>query len=159
MAICLPIDSLTKARYYTHYNHYFPILPELRSFAMTYDSCPLLFWTIMALAAKHSENHSHLYLQLKELVPHLATDVDKFASQSLAVVQALLILCWWPFPSGAAIANPSWLYCGLAVHRALQSGLHRPLNYSDFYFQGILDNESSVTRQRTWLACFIVNQK
>jgi hypothetical protein len=114
---------------------------------------------MIALGAKGSTQHANLYPSLSQSVPHLASDIGTYIVQPLATVQALLILCWWPFPFQASITNPSWAYCGLATHLALQFGFHRPYNCSDFVYQAVLDTESLIERQKTWLACFITNQK
>ena len=150
---------LNPLRYYMHYQDRLPILPDLSSFAKSYVSCPFLFWTVIAVASKHSQQHSHLYSNLVKPVQSLAADINAAAGQSLATIQALLILCWWPFPFRATINDPSWTYCGLAIHKALQIGLHRPLHCSDFEYQAEHDSKDLTVRQKTWLACFVTNQE
>jgi hypothetical protein len=145
-------------RYYSHYHPLFPILPDIASFAKTYDKCLLLFWTIMAIGSKRSPSSLNLYLPLSVSVPRLAADLNTTASQSLETIQALLILCWWPFPFQATINDPSWTYCGLATHRALQFGIHRGRNHSDFVYNSKIDDATSFVYQKTWLGCYITNQ-
>lgn len=112
----------------------------------------------MAIGSKYSTSSSNIYLSLSVSVPRLAGDLNAAASQSLETTQALLLLCWWPFPFQATINDPSWTYCGLATHRALQFGIHRGQNHSDFFYHGNTDVAVSVVHQKTWLGCYITNQ-
>lgn len=145
-------------RYYSEYHHHFPILSDITTFSKSYDCCPLLFWTIIAIASKYSPRFSTLYLPLSSLVPRLVVDINIPANRSLNTIQALLLLCWWPFPFQATINDPSWTYCGLACHRALQIGIHRALYHSDFFYDGKLEQNAITERHRTWLGCYITNQ-
>lgn len=74
-------------------------------------------------------------------------------------VQALLLLSWWPLSLDASVLNPSWAYCGLATHTALQFGLHRSQYPGDWVYKYGPDESARAAMRRTWLACFIVNQK
>jgi Fungal specific transcription factor domain len=124
-----------------------------------YNCCPLLFWTIIAIASKESREYSYLYLTLMDPVRRLANDIHSVASKSVPFIQALLLLCTWPFPYTAKILDRSWSYCGTATHIALELGLHRPRHISDFVWNVTVEEETLLTRRITWLACFIVNHK
>jgi hypothetical protein len=114
---------------------------------------------MIALGAKGSKQHANLYIALSQSVSNLAGNIGAHIAHPLQTVQALLILCWWPFTFRASVTNPSWVYCGLATHLGLQFGLHRSNNFSDFVYDTVLDSESFIVRQKTWLGCFITNQK
>ena len=111
----------------------------------------------MALASKNHKKHTYLYLHLRDPIKRLAADHTTAASRSIFFVQALLLLCVWPFPFSAINEEPSWLYCGLAVHMAMLLGLHRPQH--PFRLLSAADAEVGdlAERTRTWLACFTVN--
>ncbi|PMD45865.1 hypothetical protein L207DRAFT_562926 [Hyaloscypha variabilis F] len=145
-------------RYWAEYHPIFPILPDLASFATQYNSCELLFWTIVAISSRYSAQYAHLYLQLKIPLQRLATDISKVSNEPLSVVQALLLICWWPYPFAATKEEPSWTYCGLATHFALQHGMHRPHNISDFHYQKTMKQDELILWRKTWLGCFITNQ-
>lgn len=149
---------LTACRYYTHYHVHFPLLPELPVFLKSYASFDVLFWTVIAIGCTRSSKHSDLYLRLKNPVERLLTDINHPASHSFPQIQALLLICCWPFPFGPIDTDPSWTYCGLATHYALRLGLHRPAHATDFKYDVVYDQETMIIRQRTWIACFIINQ-
>lgn len=112
----------------------------------------------MAIASKTSEKHLDLYNQLEGPIKRLAEKHTAPTSRSIYFVQALLLLCVWPFPFKQVIDDPSWLYCGLATHMATLLGLHRPQHIVRLL--SALDAEIGdfVERSRTWIACFIVDQ-
>jgi hypothetical protein len=154
------MDSLlTYSRYYSHYHKQFPLIPECAIFQDRCDSCPLLFSTIMTIAAKESLQHGHLYPTVASAVEGLASTVSPPSRQSLYQIQALLLLCYWPLPFGASINDYSWSYCGLAINYAFLQGLHRPSNLSDFAYDATYDQTTVNERRKTWLACFIVSHR
>jgi hypothetical protein len=124
----------------------------------SYNTCPLLFWIVMAIASKASRKYADLYLQLRHLIERLVADHANPASRSTYFVQALLLLCIWPFPFSAVNEEPSWLYCSLAIHMAMLLGLHRPQH--PFRLLNAADAEVGdlAVQTRTWIACFVVNQ-
>ncbi|KXS99054.1 hypothetical protein AC578_6964 [Pseudocercospora eumusae] len=145
-------------KFYAHYHDRFPILADRETMARSYNDCPLLFWVIMAIVSQRIPEYTNLHTQLIAPVQRLATDVSASLHHPLMTVQALLLLCWWPLTLESNFNNPSWSYCGLATHTALQFGFHRPQYPSDFRYRDTLSREAFEARLRTWLACFIVNQ-
>ncbi len=145
--------------YYDYYHPQLPILVDAPHFIESYASCRLLLWTVIAIASRRSPNHSHLYLKLSKPVHALAISGNYSDTESLPMIQALIILIWWPFPFRTTSQDPSWTYCALATHGALRIGLHRPHHYSDFFYQMKLGSEDLILVQKTWIACFITNQE
>lgn len=150
--------TLTMNRYYSHYHVLLPILPDLHVFLESHASSDLLFWTVIAIASRGMSEHAELYERLTDPVKRLATDLGKATKYSFPSVQAHLLICCWPFPFGAISSDPSWTYCGLATHYALRLGLHRPRHTADFRYSIPFDQETLVLREKTWFACFIINQ-
>lgn len=147
-----------KLRYYSSYHAQFPLLQGPVQLLESYNACPCLFWMVVALACKDHEKYAHLYLQLRSPIKRLAADHTVAASRSIFFVQALLLLCVWPFPFGAINEDPSWLYCGLAIHMAMLLGLHRPQHPFRLLHAADAEVGDLAMRTRTWLACFTVNQ-
>jgi Fungal specific transcription factor domain len=154
----LGLQELTSQRYYSHHHVQFPLLQSPVEILESYRPCPILFWIVMALALKGHEKYAHLYPQLRDPIKRLAADFTTPASRSTSFIHALLLLCIWPFPFSAVNEDPSWLYCGLAIHMAMLLGLHRP--QPPFKLLNAADAEVGdlTVRTRTWLACFIVHQ-
>ena len=112
----------------------------------------------MAIASFDQENHSSIYVSLVDPVRRLAADLYGPQSRSLKTMQALLLLCVWPFPFQQTINDPSPMYCSLATHIGYQLGLHRPHHRGDFDESATLPIVSTTVEMKTWYGCFIVNQ-
>jgi transcriptional regulatory protein LEU3 len=79
---------------------------------------------------------------------------------TLGVVQSLILICTWPFPTSSSSTDPSYMLAGLIVQLGLQMGLHRPKSPEDFNkFRLNLDNVAVADRTRTWIASNIVVQR
>lgn len=121
-------------------------------------SCPLLFWAVVAVAARLQEKHRPLYLSLPWPIRRLAMEQSITVLPTVPVIQGLLLLCLWPLPYGAMIDDPGAVYSGIATQKAMQIGLHRPQRPSDFIWGLKPEPDVVGTRERTWGVCFIVNK-
>lgn len=145
-------------RYFTCYHPSFPILPEQHEFLAEYDQNRLLLWTVLAIASKGRDDVPDVYQSLVEPVRRLASDIYAPQSRSLKTMQALLLLCVWPFPHQQTINDPSPMYCSLATNIGHQLGLHRPLHKSDYDERATGPSVCSLSERKTWIGCFIANQ-
>lgn len=118
-----------------------------------YERCVLLFWVICAVASC-PDSSSGLQAHIQAMIGQIATT----SPRSIEVVQALLIMCMWPFPFYSTLGDPSFLYCGLATRIGLQIGLHRPELSHEFSSRSQVLGVSGEVRRTTWMACYIVNQ-
>lgn len=146
-------------RYYTYYHPLFPIAPELPHLLERYLSQLPLFWTMIAIASKTSKEHLSIYLGLSGAIPKLVEQILHCNGKELWMIQALLLLCCWPFPFGPKTADPSLSYSGLATNFALEMGIHRYKFPSDFKYDEPYDEDTAFMQKKMWLACFIVNQQ
>lgn len=118
-----------------------------------FETCPLLFWVICAVASSTAT-----MLELQPGIQAMVSQIMVNPPRSVEVVQALLILCMWPFPFYSTLSDPSFLYCGIATQIGLQIGLHRPSMSQEFSSRReVLEVDDNV-RRTTWMACFVVNQ-
>jgi hypothetical protein len=118
-----------------------------------FAKCPLLFWVICAIPSSTTT-----MLELQPGIQAMVSQIMVSPPRSVEVVQALLILCMWPFPFYSTLSEPSFLYCGIATQIALQIGLHRPSMAQEFSSRKeVLEVDDNV-RRTTWMACFVVNQ-
>ena len=141
-------------RYYADYHSHFPILPEFDDFVLEYDQNKLLLWTILAITTK---GQPETYSSLVDPVRKLAADLYQPQSRSLKTMQALLLLCAWPFPFQRTHQDPSPMYCSLATNIGYQLGLHRPWCKGDFEVDTQEFVTASAIEMKTWYGCFDVN--
>jgi len=119
----------------------------------------LLLWTILTLASSHGADNSATYFSLVDPVRRLAADIYGQQSRSFKTMQALLLLCVWPFPFQQTINDPSPMYASLATSIGYQLGLHRPRYRGDFDEHTTMPVQSTSVEMTTWCGCFIVNHK
>ena len=117
------------------------------------SKCPLLFWTIIITASRHSTSYSYLYDSLRAGYEDLLAKNMIKVIRSVAQLHAILILVMWPLPYPGPMNDPSWGYCGLALNAALQMGMHRPGFHREYGFPD-LTQEQVQLRTVTWMMAF-----
>lgn len=124
------------------------------------ESSPLLFWCIMAVAARRSPDNPTLLSKLSQPVTDLLWKAIRSVPHSLALVQSILLICTWPFPTSSSATDPSYVLMHTAVSASIQIGLHRPQHQQDFAKYRVRLTEKEVAiRVRIWTACNIVAQR
>lgn len=131
-----------------HQYYHLPILDTRTSIGSMQKNTPLLFWTIIAVSCRFHPNYCHMLPLLRDPYQVLLGRALTTSPMSLCTVQALLVLCHWPFPCEKQPQDPSWNYCGTAINAALYLGLNSPKYHISSQEQNI--------RSRTWLACFYI---
>lgn len=158
---CFPpnIDITTDGcSFFEVYHPRLPILADSSELMQGSGPCDLLLWTILSVASTSLAQYSTYRQILQPHVQRMASEIYSLHDQPLQSVQALVLLCWWPFSSGATRDDPVWTYSGLAVQLALQHGFHRPEHRKDFIYAAINDEIHKIMLQRAWVGCILVNQ-
>ena len=125
-----------------------------------YKASPLLFWVIIAVAARHYDADPTLLNSLNGPVSRLLWSTLQGIPQSYFVVKALCIMCTWPMPISSTSSDPTFMLSGVMMNIAMQIGLHRPSHAQDFTkFKVELREEELKDRVRTWAACNAVAQR
>ncbi|KAI9823696.1 MAG: hypothetical protein M1826_007665 [Phylliscum demangeonii] len=147
------------SRFFRCYHPLLPLLDPSRRPDDYYASCRLLFWTVISIAARRFPHDADLFAALARAVPPLIWSTMAEIPQSHHVVQALCLLCSWPFPVASTSADPTFMLTGLMMNVAMQIGLHRP-SYAQHFarFHVRLRDEDIKDRVKTWAACNIVAQ-
>ena len=144
--------------FFTYYHPFLPILEPDKSPETYYETSPLLFWTIIAVAARR-----HPYTPIRSLagpVTRLLWATVADVPQSYHVAKSLCLLCTWPLPISSTSADPTLMISGLMMQIAMQIGLHRPSHAQDFSkFKVELREEELRDRVKTWAACNVVAQR
>lgn len=118
---------------------------------------PLLFWTIIVIASSKHPLHGNHFCSLQVPFHRLLSEHLTRSIRSIWTIQALLLLCLWPFPVANQLDDPSWEFCGIAVAAALKMGLDEcPVPWGE----SIRPTPVELTwRLKTWLGCFLVSTK
>jgi len=153
--------------FFQNFHPFFAILDPCKSPEDYYENSQLLFWTIIGIAARRYGKDANLLTTLSRVVPKHAWETISDPLPVLHDIQALLILCMWPFPTTHLWSSHQHLTFGnFCTNSAMQMGLHRPEHASDFtkkkaQINLIFPVDTAIerqVRQRTWAACNIVAQ-
>ena len=159
----IPLGSLKliiRYSFFTCYHPFFPLLDSEKSADEYYQTWPLLFWTIVAVAARHDPYQPDLIRSISQPLSNLLWATLADVPQSYHVVKALCVLCTWPLPINSTSKDPTFMICGLMMQIAMQIGLHRPSHAQDFSkFRIDLREEELKDRVKTWAACNCVAQR
>jgi transcriptional regulatory protein LEU3 len=80
--------------------------------------------------------------------------------RSKSVVQSLILLCTWPFPTSSSTPDVSYMWVGTMMQISIQMGLNRPINPQDLTkFRIKLNDKEVAERVRTWAAYNVVAQR
>lgn len=146
-------------RFWLHYHPFLPLLDPSRSPEFYYELSPLLFWVVVAIAARRYEADTTLLTGLAPSLSDLVWSTVKGVPQNYHVVKALCLLCTWPLPTKSTSTDATFMLAGLMTSIALQTGLHRPSHVQEFSRIRVeLRDEDVQDRLKTWMACNIVLQ-
>ncbi|PVI02549.1 hypothetical protein DM02DRAFT_653369 [Periconia macrospinosa] len=112
--------------YFAHYHPLFPILPINTIPDAVYKACPFLFWTIISTAARHDNSDFTLLPSLLPALKDLLWSTVAIVPHTLPALQAMAILCVWPFPESSMPIDNTFLLAGILKSAAMHAGLHRP---------------------------------
>lgn len=153
-------DRLPRHSFFTCYHEFLPILDPAKSPDDYFSMAPLLFWTVVSVAARRYESEATLLTSLANPLSRLVWSTLSGVPQSYHVVKALCILCTWPLPVSSTSSEPTFMLSGIMMQIAMQIGLHRPSYAQDFTkFRVELREEELKDRVKTWAACNLVAQR
>ncbi|KIW25866.1 uncharacterized protein PV07_09002 [Cladophialophora immunda] len=140
-------------RYFARYHQHLPFKMTDLSADAIYASSPLLFWVVCTITSPS------LQPTLAPIVKSLVEEVVHTPKHSVQTVQALLLLCIWPFRVSFLSDDFSYFYSTMATQIGLQLGLHRSMGTHTYRHswdvQPMPDQEVRLT---TWMACFVVDR-
>lgn len=147
-------------RFFRLFHPFMPLLEPEKSADHYYDASPLLFWTIISVAARHYPSDKALLTSLSGPLSRLLWATLADVPQSYIVVKALCLLCTWPLPISSTSSDPTFMLSGLLLTIAMQIGLHRPSHAQDFArFRVEFREEELKDRVKTWGAVNAVVQR
>jgi hypothetical protein len=137
-----------------HQYKHLPVVDFRRHYAEIYSVTPFLFWTILVVAIRSSSATAELLSSIEGPYNDYLGRVLIRSPLSLSSIQALLLLCLWPFPVQTQRQDPGWNLCNIALSATVQQGLPAKI----FRKKGWANDEEQVIC-RTWLACFYVGAR
>jgi transcriptional regulatory protein LEU3 len=151
---------LSVFRFFKFYHPYLQLLDPAISPDEYYVRSPLLFWTILSIASRRYEDEPSLLAGLSLSVLKLMWSTLSAPPLSCHIVQAILLLCIWPFPTSSMWKDISFMLVTMAQNVAMQLGLHRPEIIQDFSrTKGRLSQKGIQEAVKTWSVCYVTGQR
>jgi len=116
-------SSIPPFRYFEHFHDYFPII-RCRDPDKIYESAPILFWTIIIIAARRFAKDETVLPFLTESLPAEVWGAMGNPPLRIGVINALLLLCAWPFTTIRFLRDPSTIFSSIAMSSCFLIGLH-----------------------------------
>ncbi|PFH59933.1 hypothetical protein XA68_11702 [Ophiocordyceps unilateralis] len=147
--------------FFAFYHPFLPFLSPQQPPDAYKQQHPLLFWSIVAVAARRFSppDCPNLLTNLSgPMTRYLWTTIGEVPS-NYHVVKAMCLLCTWPLPTSTTTSDPTHILCGVMMKTATGIGLHRPNHIRDFSRVSVeLNKEQLHDRVTTWAVCNIVAQ-
>lgn len=141
------------------YHPYLPFLDPQQSPDDYHAQHPLLFWAMIAVAARRYTVDPALLAAVSGPLTRLLWATVGEVPANHYVVKALCLMCTWPLPTSTTSTDPTHILCGVMMKAATGIGLHRPNNTQDFSRVSVDLNRAQVhDRVVTWAVCNIVAQ-
>ncbi|KAK1848616.1 zn 2cys6 transcriptional activator [Colletotrichum chrysophilum] len=143
----------------TYYHPFLPLIDTMRTPHEYYELSGLLFWVIISIAARRLKSQPTLLPKLARKVTDLLWRTVRTTPYSVYVVQAIALLCTWPFPTSSSTSDPTFVLTGLMIQMGVQMGLNRPVDAQDFSKAPLELTDTELAEwTRTWEACMIISQ-
>ncbi|KAI5467427.1 hypothetical protein BGZ63DRAFT_346690 [Mariannaea sp. PMI_226] len=156
-------DNVTNLfnEFFAFYHPFLPCLNPQQTPDQYFQLHPLLFWSIISVAARRFSPQN-----VPNLLSNLSGPLTRFLWSTIGevpsnyhVVKAMCLLCTWPLPTSTTSSDPTHILCGVMMKTATGIGLHRPNHTQDFSRVSVeLNKEQLSDRVTTWAVCNIVAQ-
>jgi hypothetical protein len=145
--------------FFAFYHPFLPFLNGQLTPDQYYQQHPLLFWSVVAVAARRYAADPTLLTTLSGPLTRLLWTTIGDVPSNYHIVKALCLLCTWPLPTSTTASDPTHILCGVMMKTATGIGLHRPNHIQDFSRVSVdLNKEQLQDRVTTWAVCNIVAQ-
>ncbi|KAL1968442.1 hypothetical protein VTN77DRAFT_1971 [Rasamsonia byssochlamydoides] len=117
------IDTLFQI-FFRHYHPYVPLLDPAIPPDEYYGRSPLLFWVIICISSRRYEDEPSLLVSMASPVRRLLWKTISNPPHSCNIVQAILLLCMWPFPTSSMWTDVTSMLATVVQTIAMRLGLH-----------------------------------
>ncbi|OAL21694.1 hypothetical protein AYO22_07636 [Fonsecaea multimorphosa] len=152
------IDAMFQL-YFRDYASLVPILDPTMPPNGSYNLSPLLFWAIIGVSCRTYSRNPTLISILPSKIKTMAL-MSLNATVTLPVVQALLLILYWPFPKAGNGHDMTYPLSAAMLHMAMQIGLHLPVASHEFSKTPVkLTEDELKIRAETWGYCTLIYQR
>ncbi|PWY90354.1 hypothetical protein BO94DRAFT_555533 [Aspergillus sclerotioniger CBS 115572] len=145
--------------FFQRYHPYVPLLDPAITADQYYARSALLFWVIILVASRRYTDEPGLFVTLTAPVKRLLWDTIANPPHTWHVVQSILLVCLWPFPTSSLSSDITSILVSTAQTIAVRMGLHRPEAIQDFSrTKRRLNVDEMAEVARTWATCYITAQ-
>ena len=145
--------------FFQHYHPYTPLLDPTVLPDEYYARSPLLFWAIILIASRQYTDEPGLFVSLATPVKKMLWDTIANPPHTWHVVQSILLVCLWPFPTSSLSSDVTSILVFTAQTIAVRMGLHCPESIQDFSRKKRRLNAGEIAEAaRIWTTCYITAQ-
>ncbi|KAF3389107.1 Regulatory protein LEU3 [Penicillium rolfsii] len=146
-------------RFFRNFHPVLPFLDPSKNAAEYYTRSHLLFWSIIAVSARHYQTDTGLLMKVTPALTELLGKTISSSPISLVQIQALLLNSCWPLPNFRFWSDKSLVYANIALTNATQLGLHVRGYEQEYSPEKIAATDSCMLeRSKAWAACEILYQ-
>ncbi|KAI2630879.1 hypothetical protein GGR54DRAFT_174847 [Hypoxylon sp. NC1633] len=146
-------------KYFECYHLYFPIV-RIRDPNKCYDTCPLLFWTIIYVASRRYAKTPTVFPFLQDAIKRDSYAALTSTALSLPLINALMVLSAWIFPDVRFVNDPTTLFTGSCMNACLQLGVHTGKGGHQEYSHSVWQNSfTDEEASYTWAGYNIISQR
>ncbi|RWA09163.1 hypothetical protein EKO27_g5954 [Xylaria grammica] len=146
-------------KFFECYHPYMPVVRH-RDPNKCYESCPLLFWTIIYVGSRRYAKSTSLVAFLSEEIRRQVFVALGDIPLSLPTINAIILICCWIFPGSRFHNDPSALLSSVTTNAALLLGVHTGRGNHPEYSHGVFQNNfTNEEATYTWAGLNIVSQR
>jgi transcriptional regulatory protein LEU3 len=143
-------------KYFEHFHPYLPIV-RTRDPDTCYKRGHVLFWAIIMTACRRFARDDTVFqFLIDSLLPEIWSSVSQ-PPLRLPIINSLLLLATWPFPTIRFLSDPSIIFAGIAMNSSFLTGLHTGQGgHSEFKGLGCKQRDTDEEATFTWAGCAII---
>ncbi|KAK0736979.1 hypothetical protein B0T21DRAFT_450186 [Apiosordaria backusii] len=146
-------------KYFEHFHPYLPIV-RVTDPDRCYERGQVLFWAIIMTACRRfSRDDTAFQFLIDSLLPQIWSAISQ-PPLDLPVINAVLLLATWPFPTIRFLSDPSMIFAGIAMNSSFLMGLHTGRgSHSEFKHATEENDTTDEEATFTWVGCAIISHR
>ncbi|KAK4661496.1 uncharacterized protein QC763_701750 [Podospora pseudopauciseta] len=146
-------------KYFEHFHPYLPIV-RTKDPNACYRRGQVLFWAIIMTACRRfSRDDTAFQFLIDSLLPQIWSAISQ-PPLDLSVINAVLLLATWPFPTIRFLSDPSMIFAGIAMNSSFLMGLHTGRGtHSEFKHATEVNDTTDEEATFTWAGCAIISHR